>query len=130
VYGSVHDLTVTGAVNITGTGGSDVVAGGVAGMAFPASSVRNVASSVTVTVGGGDDVFAGGVLGVSQGAVSNVYATGAVSAKSTGAKKEVYAGGIAGATTGGVSYAYATGDISATGTGDGGRRSRTDNLPL
>jgi hypothetical protein len=80
------------------------------------AEVRNAAGSVDVTVSGGG-VYAGGIAGGSQGAVSNVYTTGNVSATTTDTTESVYAGGIVG--TGAVSYAYATGSISAAATGTG-----------
>jgi hypothetical protein len=111
--GTVHDLTVKGMINITGT--TPLHVGGVIGVALPTAEVRNVASLVNVTASG-SNVYAGGIVGASQGTVSNVYATGDVSATTSGAGS-AYAGGIVG--TGAVSYAYATGSISASATGTG-----------
>jgi hypothetical protein len=110
--GTVHDLTVKGTINITGTA---LYAGGVIGAMLPSAEVKNVASSVNITASG-SNVYAGGIAGASQGAVSNVYATGNVLATTSGAKS-VYAGGVVG--TGAVSYAYATGNVSASATGTG-----------
>jgi uncharacterized repeat protein (TIGR02543 family) len=113
--GTVHDLTVKGTISITT--GTPVYAGGVIGATLATAEVRNVASSVNVSASGNGNVLAGGIVGVSQGTVSNVYATGNISATSNGA--ETYAGGIVGASQGAVSYAYATGSISAAATGIG-----------
>ncbi|MDR2304957.1 MAG: chitobiase/beta-hexosaminidase C-terminal domain-containing protein [Treponema sp.] len=118
IGGRVHDLKVAGTINITVTGGGAVFAGGVAGIALQTASVSNAASSVDVSAGGsGSDgsVYAGGVLGLSQqGTVSNVYATGDISATAGGG---AYAGGVLGVSSGAVSNVYATGGVSAETSG-------------
>jgi hypothetical protein len=118
--GTVHDLTVTGTINITISADRMLCAGGVAGVLLPTASVSKVASSVNVSVSCNGHVNAGGIAGASQGTVSNVYATGDVSATTSGTDS-VYAGGIAGGVSPGstMSYAYAAGSISAAGTGAG-----------
>jgi hypothetical protein len=113
--GLVHDITVTGTINITGTGTDDVYAGGIAGVTLPSAALNKVASSVIVTATGSGEVYAGGVVGVSQGTVSNASATDDVTADGDG---EVFAGGVAGTAHGVVNNVYATGDVSATGDSD------------
>jgi hypothetical protein len=124
--GLVHDLTVTGTITIPGAT-TAVYAGGVAGVMLSTATVSKVASSVSVSAVGSGDVYAGGIAGVSQSAVSNVYATGNISATSSGNNREVYAGGIVGASQGTVSYAYATGAITAVGATGGGTNPENEN---
>jgi hypothetical protein len=109
--GSVHNLTVTGTVNISG---AVVYAGGVVGGMLPTASISNVTSSVAVSVtsSGNGDVIAGGIAGAVQGGtISNSHATGAISASGN---EDVTAGGVVGVSKEGtVRNASAAGSVLA-----------------
>ncbi|MDR2094011.1 MAG: hypothetical protein LBP76_00645 [Treponema sp.] len=123
--GLVHDLTVTGTVNITTSGSLNIYAGGVVAGMLQGGTVRKVTSAVNVTAsnsGGSLYVVAGGIAGGARGAtVSDSYTTGAISAAATGTNTghlNVEAGGVGGAfLSGTVSHVYATGNVSAVATG-------------
>ena len=140
--GTVKNLTVSGSVNVTGSGnifynvggivgtnngvvdncvnhasvtGSGVnyiQAGGISGSNF--NTIRNCVNTGSVMAAAAQNSDAGGITGHSEGSVSvsNCYNTGAVSA-SGGAQKNC-AGGIAGDSWA-LQNCYSTGTITATG---------------
>ena len=70
----------------------------------------------TVNVSYSGKVYAGGLVGSNSGSILNSYATGNVSATSTGpsASSYAYAGGLVGYNSGDILNSYATGNVSAT----------------
>jgi hypothetical protein len=120
--GTIHDLKVSGTINIKISADRMLCAGGVVGGMLPTASVSKVVSSVDVSASGKGMAAAGGIAGGLQGGtVSNASASGNISATTTSTSDDIraHAGGIAGAVMGAVvSRVYATGNVSATSSGD------------
>lgn len=105
----ITDSYATG--NVTGSGSW---VGGLAGGAAGAGYISNSYATGIVTGNGATGQFVGGLVGILQTRLSNVYATGNISASSTSTN----IGGLVGAantTASAITNAYSTGSVTASG---------------
>lgn len=110
--GSIHDLTFSGSVSATSTGGSAIV-GGLVGFAGN-GSITNAAFLGTVSGSGSTQAIVGGLIGSNQAAVATSYSTATVTA--TSGSGSATAGGLVGFIRGpSVANSFAQGNASATG---------------
>ncbi len=98
---------VASSSSATVTGGTNNI-GGLVGSATSSGTITTSQATGSVTIQNSSTVYSvGGLVGSAQGAITDSYATGAVS---TGPAADV--GGLAGSATGGISSSYAAGAVS------------------
>ncbi len=115
--GLITGSAARGAVSVTGSDGALV--GGLVGDnegTIGGASVSYALGAVTVD----GSAFAGGLVGLNDGAVTQAYASGAVTDTGgvSGAADGSYLGGLVGFNDGQISYAYSLGAVSAPNASD------------
>ncbi|RDI31589.1 GLUG motif-containing protein, partial [Gluconacetobacter liquefaciens] len=106
--GTLRNVYTTASVSGGGSSPNDI--GGLVGVNFTPGTITNAYATGTVSGSGSGWSSVGGLVGENDGAMSNVYATGAVTG--TGSND---VGGLVGYNGSTISNAYATGAVSGRG---------------